>query len=215
MIQFMSDYSQLIKSIQERSPHYLNSKEVSGRILEAMRQCDRMNFLPVDSAGSAYEDIPLPIGEGQTCSQPSMVAFMLDQLEIEPGHRLMEIGAGSGWASAIASRLAESVIAIEINPALFENLQMRLKAYPNVIPLLTDGSAGYPDQAPYDRIFLSAGVDSTHFNPEILLNQLTPEGILLYPEQHGSLFKLIKSREGLRREAFYGVSFVPLKGCNF
>lgn len=214
----MKDNVSLINHIKEKSIVYLDDKERSDRVLQAMLLVDRKNFLPDNVKNVAYEDVPLPIGHGQTCSQPSMVAFMLDKLEISEGNKILEIGSGCGYAAAIASILCgrEGVVyASEIVPDLAEAMRANLASFmDNIIILSEDGSAGFPQYAPFDRIFISAGVASKNFNPDILLDQLSDNGILLYPESYGNIYLIKKDGKNLIKKTFYGVSFVPLKGKN-
>ena len=207
------DNNSLIDNVQRRAVFYLDNKNRDIRVLNAMRRVDRKDFLPEYSKPLAYEDIPVPIGYGQTCSQPSMVAFMLDKLEIKPGNKILEIGAGCGYASAIASILCKPdgmVYAVEIIPELYEFARINLASFmENIVLLNTNGSKGLEDYKPFDRIFLSAGVGK-NFNNKIFLEQLSDNGILLYPETYGNLYKFKKEKNKIYNEVFYGVSFVPL-----
>ena len=188
------------------------------RLYEAMRAVDRKDFLPTEAKVTAYCDEPVPIGYGQTCSQPSMVAIMLAELDIMPGHRILEIGSGCGYAAAIASILCApggKVFACEIIPELAALLRGNIGArFENIALLEGDGSLGFPDLGPFDRILLSAGVDSSRFDRGILTDQLAPGGIMVYPEMAGRLFTIERTRGGLRESSWYGVSFVPLRGAN-
>jgi protein-L-isoaspartate(D-aspartate) O-methyltransferase len=210
---------ELVQLIESRASSYLDSEPRNKNILEAMRKVDRMNFLPSSVKNIAYQDTPLPIGYGQTCSQPSMVAFMLDKLEIKKGNTILEIGAGCGYAAAIASLLCQPtgiVYASEIIPELAEIMRMNLAQYMEKIIIISeDGSAGFLQYAPFDRIFISAGVTTRNFNEKILLSQLADNGILLYPESYGNIYKVSKiSEDNYDRETYHGVSFVPLRGQN-
>jgi protein-L-isoaspartate(D-aspartate) O-methyltransferase len=149
-----------------------------------------------------------------------MVAFMLDKLEIKPGDTVLEIGAGCGYAGAIASILCKPgmLYASEIIPELADMMRSNLDCYPENIKVISgDGSAGFGEYAPFDRIFVSAGVNSSaseKFDPSILLDQIRDDGVLLYPENYGNLFKIKKSGDKFVRETYFGVSFVPLIGKN-
>ncbi len=208
----------LVAEVERKAPSYLGGGSRSRRVLEALAATDRALFLPEEIRNLAYLDDALPIGGGQTCSQPSMVAFMLDELEMATGQKVLEIGAGSGYAAAVASRLCGSegrIFAVEIRGELAELARRNLgDGYPNLTVLTGDGSAGLPAEAPFDRIFLSAGVAGTGFDERILLDQLAGDGILLFPETRGSVFKIRKVEEGYTVRKFYGVSFVPLVGKN-
>jgi protein-L-isoaspartate(D-aspartate) O-methyltransferase len=188
------------------------------RVIDAMREVDRVEFLPAPVKGQAWIDEPVVIGYGQTCSQPSLVAFMLDELAIFPGCRVLEIGSGCGYAAALASRLCgESgrIFACEIIPGLASLMRANFgDRYPNIEIIEGDGSAGFPLLAPFDRIILSAGVDASRFDRNILLAQLANPGILMYPEAQGRLYKLKKTGQAIEEKTFGYVSFVPLRGCN-
>lgn len=201
-------------------------------MLRALRRTDRKFFLPGAPDADVYADRALPIGGAQTCSEPSMVAFMLDILELAEGHRHLEIGAGSGYAAACAALLCGPsglVVACEVLPNLAAGMEDRLRAWSEdllrregraaagrIEVLCADGSAGFPERAPFDRILLSAGVPrgGAGFREELLLDQLSEDGILVYPETRGSLFRLRRRRGGVVREAWPGVAFVPLRGRN-
>jgi protein-L-isoaspartate(D-aspartate) O-methyltransferase len=145
-----------------------------------------------------------------------MVAFVLDKLEIREGNRVLEIGAGCGYAAAVASRLCGEtgkLWAVEVVPELVETLRQNLRHARRDISIVSgDGSGGLPDQRPFDRIFLSAGVSKSTFRPEILLDQLAAGGILIYPEAQGSLWKITRAATVNVIQEFSGVSFVPLVG---
>ena len=214
----MESNKELVNFIRMKANRYLDNIKRDEKILDAMIVIDRMNFLPSSVKKFAYEDTPLSIGYNQTCSQPSMVAFMLDKLNIQPGNKILEIGAGCGYAAAIAAQLCKPdgfIYASEIIPELVSQMRMNLAPYIENIEILPeDGSAGFPEYAPFDRIFISAGVASRNFDETILLNQLTDNGILLYPENYGNIYVLKKNKDKIIRDRYYGVSFVSLRGKN-
>lgn len=214
----LDNNNDLVNHIKRRSSMYLDNIERSEKILDAMRKVDRIKFLPRSVRRNAYEDIPLPIGDNQTCSQPSMVAFMLDKLNIEIGNIVLEIGAGCGYAAAIASILCKPsgmVYASEIIPELVEIMRNNLAPYTeNIIIFAKDGSSGFIEYAPFDRIFISAGVASEIFDENILLSQLSDNGVLLYPEMYGNIYVIKKVKNELIKDVYHGVSFVPLRGKN-
>lgn len=188
------------------------------RILEAMREIDRALFLPPGSRAYAYRDEPESIGEGQTCSQPSMVAVMLEALDPLPGCGILEVGSGCGYVAALLARLVGpdgSVHAAEIVPSLAALGRTNLASLADrVCFIVGDGSAGFPEAAPFDRILVSAGVRLGAFHEEILVRQLSPEGILVYPERCGQLYRVYRRGDELVREEWGLVAFVPLVGRN-
>ena len=160
------------------------------------------------------EDIPLPIECGQTISQPSLVAFMIQQLEIPYRSKVLEIGTGSGYQTAILSRLSSRVYSIERYKKLVDMAKIRLAKLDisNVIILLKDGFFGYSLQAPFDRIILTAAVEEI---PKLLLNQLKIGGIMIVPvglsNQKQSLLKVVKTEKGLDIKELMSVRFVQMK----
>lgn len=206
----------LVDHVRRQAEFFLDAGPRDPRVLDALRRVDRAMFLPPDRRDEAYEDRPVDIGWGQTCSQPSLVAFMLDKLELAPGNSVLEVGAGCGYAAALAADLCSpgTVIAAEIIPGLASLAKANGAGWPNLEVRLTDGSSGLADAGPFDRIFLSAGVHSETFREAPLLNCLAPGGILLYPEAFGRLWRVRQSVGGLSRENWGEVVFVPLKGQN-
>ncbi|MBW2987953.1 class I SAM-dependent methyltransferase [Candidatus Woesearchaeota archaeon] len=182
--------------------------------------------LTVSLRALAYNNIPLPIGYEQTCSQPSMVAFMCDELELQPGMKVLEVGTGCGYHAAIASELVSpggKVVSIEIIPELHKFAKENLIAYfgerefHNRFKLICgDGSMGAPEEGPFDRIYLTAGVEQDRFKPEVLAEQLSYEGgMLLFPEAEGKLIlQCYSSGKKVEEREFTGVRFVALKGEN-
>jgi protein-L-isoaspartate(D-aspartate) O-methyltransferase len=214
----IEDNTTLINIIRNKSKMYLDNLPRNEKVLEAMLKVDRMQFLPASVRNYAYEDRPVPIGFNQTCSQPSMVAFMLDKLDIKPGNKILEIGAGCGYAAAIACHLCAPdgiIYASEIIVELANFMRANLAQYSErIIVLAEDGSMGFKEYAPFDRILISAGVASNKFDRNILLDQLVDGGILLYPETYGNIFLIKKDKDTFINETYFGVSFVPLRGKN-
>ena len=214
----MKSNKALIRHIQEGLGGLFGCTHDAARVIRAMRAVDRADFLPPSAQADAYRDEPVSIGLGQTCSQPSIVAFMLTELSIAPGNRVLEIGSGCGYAAAIASKLCGpdgKVYACEYLPELVAQMRENLdNQYENIEIIEGDGSGGFPDLAPFDRIFLSAGVNSERFDRDVLLAQLRMPGILIYPEAHGRPHKVTRHAEKLEVTSFGHVSFVPLKGKN-
>ncbi len=152
----------------------------SERVLDAMLTVPRHLFVPEGRRADAYSDAPLPIGLGQTISQPYIVAFMTQALDIAPGHRVLEIGTGSGYQAAVLGALAHEVYSIEILPPLAERARGILSAlgYRNIQVRTGNGYLGWPEQAPYDRIMVTAAPDDV---PEALVQQLKIGGLMAIP----------------------------------
>ena len=182
-------------------------------VLRAMDEVPREHFVTAEFADSAYADQALPIACGQTISQPYVVAYMTEQLAVEPQHRVLEIGTGSGYQAAILSRLAREVVSIERYRTLAEAAAERLKTlgYTNVTVLAGDGFAGAPDRAPFDRIIVTAAAEEI---PETLVAQLAEGGKMVLPlgPRKGTQYivKLTKTPKGLSRQDLIAVRFVPL-----
>jgi protein-L-isoaspartate(D-aspartate) O-methyltransferase len=183
-------------------------------VLRAMDQVPREYFVAADFAESAYADQALPIACGQTISQPYVVAYMTEQLEVDRGHRVLEIGTGSGYQAAVLSRIAREVVSVERYRTLADAARVRLKTlgYSNVTVLVGDGFAGVPDRAPFDRVIVTAAAEKV---PEALLAQLGQAGKLVLPlgPRNGPQYivKLSKSESGeFAREDLIAVRFVPL-----
>jgi protein-L-isoaspartate(D-aspartate) O-methyltransferase len=150
------------------------------RVLAAMERVPRHEFAPERYRDQAYEDHPLPIGEGQTISQPYIVALMLDALKLSPTDKVLEIGTGSGYVTALLAELTESVISIERHESLAESARALLAAlgYSNVKVVTGDGTRGFPEAAPFDAIVVSAAAAET---PPALITQLGEGGRMIIP----------------------------------
>jgi protein-L-isoaspartate(D-aspartate) O-methyltransferase len=183
------------------------------RVLEAMSRVPRHLFVPEPERANAYGDHPLPIGHGQTISQPYIVAFMTQSLDIQPDHRVLEIGTGSGYQAAILAELAKEVYTIEIVAPLAERARETLAAlnYRNVHVRTGNGYLGWPEHAPYDRIMVTAAPTDV---PPALVEQLIAGGIMAIPV--GDFFQelriLRKTASGLETLATMPVRFVPMTG---
>ena len=197
-------------------------RQIAGRgicaapLLDAMREVPREAFVPEQLALCSYDDSPLPIEAGQTISQPYIVALMIEAAGVAPGSNVLEIGAGSGYAAAVMGRIAANVIAIERHAELAALAAERMArlGYGNVRIVHGDGSAGWPDEAPYDAILAAAS--GSHV-PEALTRQLAVGGVLVMPVgEPQSIQNLVKvARVGerdFRREDLGAVRFVPLIG---
>ncbi|MBI1356415.1 MAG: protein-L-isoaspartate(D-aspartate) O-methyltransferase [Acidobacteria bacterium] len=184
------------------------------RVLAAMREVPRDRFLPPSLAEQAYDDNPLPIGRGQTISQPYIVAYMSELLAVEPQHRVLEVGTGSGYQAALLSLLARRVYSIERIRPLAEAARRRLAelGYDNVEVRYGDGFEGWPEEAPFDRILVTAAPKTL---PEALVEQLAPGGRLVAPvggfEDAQTLIVVEKDEDGnVRRREDLPVRFVPM-----
>jgi protein-L-isoaspartate(D-aspartate) O-methyltransferase len=181
------------------------------RVLRAMESVPRHLFVPESFRASAYEDGPLPIGEGQTISQPYIVAFMSEAIRARPTDRVLEIGTGSGYQTAVLALLAGHVFTIEMRPRLAQEAQARFRALGvvNVSVRVGDGNDGWPEEAPFDAILVTAAPREA---PQALLDQLVRGGRLLIPlggiDQE--LVRITRLEKGYERESLLPVRFVPL-----
>ncbi len=185
-------------------------------VLRAMRNVPREEFVDAPLREFAYEDAPLPIGAGQTISQPYIVALMIEAAQVRPGERVLEIGAGSGYAAAVMARIADRVYAIERQPELARLAQERFDrlGFDNVTLKLGDGTRGWPEHAPFDAILAAAGGPDV---PEVLLAQLAPGGRLVMPvgssREHQRLVVVRHTGDRRYEQSELGdVRFVPLIG---
>ena len=182
-------------------------------VLRAMDEVPREHFVASDLTDAAYADQALPIACGQTISQPYVVAYMTEKLDVHPDHRVLEIGTGSGYQAAVLSRLAREVVTIERYRTLADAARMRLQTLgcKNVEVILGDGLSGAPERAPFDRIIVTAAAETI---PEKLLEQLSDGGVMVLPlGSHVAsqvLVKLTKNNNRVAREDLIAVRFVPL-----
>ena len=185
------------------------------RVLAAMARVPRESFVEVGPVKEAYGDHPLPIGCSQTISQPFVVAFMTEALALRPSDRVLEIGTGSGYQTAVLAELAERVFTLEIVPELAERAELALRSlgYRNVVTRTGDGFGGWPEAAPFDAIVLTAAPGSL---PAPLLEQLAVGGRLVAPvgnDDHQELVRLVRGADGsFREEELLPVRFVPMTG---
>jgi protein-L-isoaspartate(D-aspartate) O-methyltransferase len=181
------------------------------RVLEAMERVPRERFVPDTARLEAYEDHPVPIGHGQTISQPYIVAYMTEALRLEPSHRVLEVGTGCGYQTAILAELARDVYSVEVIAALAETAWRTLDGlgYANVRIRVGDGHQGWPEFAPYDRILVAAAAESV---PRALVDQLADTGILVIPIGVSYQELRVLQKHGTRLDllATLGVRFVPL-----
>lgn len=183
------------------------------RVLDAMRRVPRHLFVPEPQRARAYDDRPVPIGRGQTISQPYIVAFMTEALDVAPHHRVLEIGTGSGYQAAILAELARDVYTIEIIPELAERARRTLSSlgYRNVHVRVGNGYLGWPEHAPYDRIVVTAAPEKV---PSALLEQLRIGGLMAIPVGTGiqELLVLRRTATGTETLQTLPVRFVPMRG---
>lgn len=210
----MTDYDNLRRQMVDR--------QIAGRgirdpeVLVAMRSVPRELFVPEHLRSLAYDDGPLPIGEGQTISQPYIVALMTEALELKGGERVLEIGAGSGYAAAVLAQIAAKVITIERHRGLCEKAAKALSnsGIDNVSVQCADGTKGWPAEAPYDAIVVTAGGPAA---PQTLKEQLAIGGRLVIPVgRHETIQSLVRIRrtgeDAFSEEKLSDVRFVPLIG---
>ncbi|MBI3682641.1 MAG: protein-L-isoaspartate(D-aspartate) O-methyltransferase [Acidobacteria bacterium] len=182
------------------------------RVLDALRRTPRHEFVPSELQAHSYDDRPLPIGYGQTISQPYIVGYMTELLDVKPDHRVLEIGTGSGYQAAVLSSLVKHVYSMEIVPELARSSQTTLQRLgcKNVTVRHGDGYQGWQEEAPFDRIILTAAPAEI---PNPLVDQLKPGGKLLAPvgERYQELVLVEKLADGsIRRRPSIPVMFVPM-----
>jgi protein-L-isoaspartate(D-aspartate) O-methyltransferase len=195
---------------------YLGTEALDERVLDALGRVPRHAFVPPERRSEAYENRPLPIGWGQTISQPYIVAVMTHLLALEPGDRVFELGTGSGYQAAILAELGAEVFTMEIIEPLGERAAetLRGQGYPQVSARVGDGYDGWPEQAPFDAVIVTAAGDHV---PPPLIQQLRPGGRLVMPVGSRFLTQQLtlveKGEDGsLTSRALLPVAFVPLTG---
>jgi len=212
MLDFEHEREKLIEDLI--SAGYLKSP----RIIAAFRKVPRHEFVPPELREYAYSDQPLPIGHGQTISAPSMIAIMMETLDLRPGQKVLEVGAGSGYNAALLAEVVGKdgrVVSIERVPALvdFSRENLRRAGYSNVSVVLGDGTLGYPDEAPWDRILVTACAPQV---PQPLLDQLADGGKIGLPLGRHEMYQIwtvVEKREDkMETREYGGCAFVPLIG---
>ena len=216
---FRDSREQMIRLIEadvRSTSHYLKQSILDTRVLDAMAQVPRHEFVPPAMVDKAYQNRPLPIGHGQTISQPYIVAIMTDLLDIEPDQRILEVGTGSGYQAAVLAEIRARVWSIEIIPPLGQQAKNRLQrlGYDRVEVRIGDGYYGWPEQAAFDAIIVTAA--ASHIPPP-LLKQLKPGGKMIIPvgsrytTQQLILITRGENNEFVTRQVL-PVRFVPLTG---
>jgi len=203
-----------IAALTRETRHETGRASLSARVMDAIAKVPRHEFVPAADRRDAYANRPLPIGMGQTISQPFIVALMTDLMDVKPGDRVLEIGTGSGYQAALLAELAGTVYTIEIVEPLAREAAERLKrlGYRNVETRIGDGYKGWPEHAPFDSIMVTAAPREV---PQPLIDQLKPGGRLVVPvggQVAGqSLLLIEKQPDGrITRHNILGVRFVPL-----
>ncbi len=207
-----NDYQEKRQSMVERQLRRRGIHDPS--VLDAMATVPRHAFVPQHTRQAAYADSALPIGQGQTISQPYVVALMTEAAQIEAGDKVLEIGTGSGYGAAVAAEIAGEVYTIERHRQLADEARRRLEelGYDNVHVIHADGSEGWPAEAPYDAIIVTAAAPDL---PEPLIEQLADGGRLVIPEgtRHSqTLVRATRRGDKVHRESLSPVRFVPLVG---
>lgn len=208
--------NELIAEIRQefaQTAGYTGLGELDARVETALRKVDRSRFVPDETRGAAWVNAPLPIGHGQTISQPYIVALMTQLLQVEPGDRILEIGTGSGYQAAVLSALGATVFSVEIIGDLADRARERLEREGFAVNQRhTDGYKGWRDEAPFDGIIVTAASPEI---PPALIDQLKPGGRLVIPVGprwgYQSLVLVEKDADGKTHEKdVLGVAFVPL-----
>lgn len=215
----MTDISRLLRDIEAEvvfTRIWIGKEHLSPRVMDAMASVPRDEFVPPESRAYAFDNGPVPIGRGQTISQPYIVALMTDLLESKPTDTVLEVGTGSGYQAAVLSLLVQSVYSCEIIPDLATSAEQRLDrlGYRNVSVRQADGYYGWPEHAPYDGIIVTAAAPSL---PQPLIAQLKSGGRLVIPVglpyAHQELVVIEKAADGnVDQRTVLGVAFVPLTG---
>lgn len=206
---FPRDYEYLRRKMVEEQIIKRGVKD--RRVIKAMLKVERHKFVPFSQRAYAYEDRPLPIGYGQTISQPYIVAYMTEALNLEGDERVLEIGTGSGYQAAILAEIVKEVYTIEILEPLAKSAEKRLKnlGYKNIRVKCGDGYKGWPEYAPFEAIIVTAAPEEI---PQELLKQLKAGGRMVIPvgSLYQDLYLIIKTEEGIKKKKLLPVRFVPM-----
>ena len=215
----MKDIKRMLRDIEtevEYTRKWIGKNALDRRVMEAMAEVPRHEFIPGTARGYAYANGPVPIGHGQTISQPYIVALMTDLLDPQPDDRILEVGTGSGYQAAILSGLVSKIYSVEIVEELAAQASKRLSrlGYTNVETRVGNGYFGWREQAPFDGIIVTAAAPNI---PQPLLDQLKPDARLVVPVglpySHQELMLVEKDSSGaLHSKGVLAVAFVPLTG---
>ncbi len=203
------------RELVESFAHVGNGRITDQRVIQSMMATPRHRCIPESAKARAYEDCPLPIGYDQTISQPSLVAFMTQELQLQPGDRVLEIGTGSGYQAAVLSALVAEVYSIEIVVPLADQVAKTLAelGYKNVYTRAGNGYLGWPEKAPFDAIIVTCAPDAI---PPALVQQLREGGRMIIPvgpaDQVQELYRLEKRGDKIEPRAILPVRFVPMTG---
>lgn len=204
-----------LETAKQRMLDHIRGTVHDARVLDAMAKVPREHFVSPDLAKNAYDDNPLPIGEGQTISQPLIVAMMTEALALTGEERVLEVGTGSGYQAAVLSRLAREVVTVERFATLANMARARLAALglTNVtVELAKEGPIGWPEGAPFDAVIVAAAAP---YVPQALLDQVKDGGRIVIPvgsREQQELLVVTRKGEGVRRKSLGGCRFVPLIG---
>ena len=206
---YKQQIEEMVNTCNLHARSYNNGKEIDYRVQKAMRMIPRHNFVP----HFPYEDRPVPIGHGQTISQPFIVAYMTDMLDISPLHTVLEIGTGSGYQAAVLSEVALKVYTVERIKALAKQTKILLEHYSNVHMKVSNGYNGWKEHAPYDRIMVTATTKDL-IPPQALVSQLKDGGKMILPMTRPAGFQelvlVTKTGKTYTEKSLIGVRFVPL-----
>jgi len=211
----LSEEARFVEARKEMLEDDLRGRDITdARVLRAMSSVPRQLFVPEELKHAAYADGPLPIGHGQTISQPYIVALMTQLVDPKPESKALDVGTGSGYQAAVLAELCEKVYGIEIVKPLADTAKQRLDevGYENVTVRHGDGYGGWPEHAPFDVIIVAAAPDHV---PQALIDQLAPGGRLVIPvgRFYQELIYIEKQTDGtVRRKSVAGVAFVPMTG---
>ena len=206
---YKQQIEEMVNTCNLHARSYNNGKEIDYRVQKAMRMIPRHNFVP----HFPYEDRPVPIGHGQTISQPFIVAYMTDILDISPLHTVLEIGTGSGYQAAVLSEVALKVFTVERIKALADQTKILLEHYSNIHMKVSNGYNGWKENAPYDRIMVTATTKDL-IPPQALVDQLKDGGKMILPMTRPAGFQelvlVTKTGKTYTEKSLIGVRFVPL-----